>query len=271
MKMNTEGIDRLVEELVRTTLVRFTIQFFNKGANGLKPFGSGVLVKIHEHYFILTASHVADFLVKEENQLYVKVDHKGFINVIGEIKYTDIDKSKGIDLAYIKISDEMLPHLEKPYFFLTVDKFRKHHKILNSMNYCVIGFPEKNVKREDGMLKTGTTFFLTSAWNEKPYDYYKMPEKDFLIVLMEGKGIDIETDEKTKVDTHFYGISGCGLWYLMFRHDKDDRVTVDYRLIGIMTEFKKGKYFCLIANKIHLYIEAFTAIEGYEFREISVK
>ncbi len=269
--MDTTEIDDLIKALVSTKLVRYTIQFFNKGSERLQPFASGVLAKIHDTHFILTASHVADYLVKDGNELFVKVDHNGYINVLGEIKYTAIERSKGIDLAYIIINPEMLPHLYKPYFFLTVDKFRDHNKIMNSLNYCVIGFPEKNVKKQAEHLETGASFFITSAANEKPYQYYNLPEKDFFIVLMEGKGTDIESGEKTKVDTHFYGISGCGLWYLIFQHDKDDRVTVDYRLIGIMTEFKKGKYFCLIANKIHLYIEAFTAIEGYKFREISVK
>ena len=268
--MDTNEIDDLVKDLVGKQLVRFTIQFFSKDKDGLKPYGSGVLAKIHDNYFILTASHVADFLAEDRNQLYVKVDHNAYINVLGEIKYTDIDKSKGIDLAYIKISDEMLPDLQKPYFFLTVDKFRKHNKILNSMNYCVVGFPEKNVKKNDKSLKTGASFFLTSAMNEKPYQYYNLPENNFFIVLMEGKGTDIETGKNTKVDTHFYGISGCGLWYLIFKYGIDGKATIDYRLIGIMTEFKKGRYFCLIANKIHLYIEAFTVIEGYKFKEVRV-
>lgn len=35
-----------------------------------------------------------------------------------------------------------------------------------------------------------------------------------------------------------------------------------------MTEFKNGKYFCLVANKIHLFIEAFKVIEGLKFNEI---
>jgi hypothetical protein len=138
------------------------------------------------------------------------------------------------------------------------------------MNYCVVGFPEKNVRTGERGMETGATFFVTSATNEKPYEYYDLPEKDFLIVLMEGKGEDIETNKKAKVDTHFYGISGCGLWYLLFRKSPDGKVSVDYRLIGIMTEFKKGKYFCLIANKIHLIIDALTVIEGYKFKEIPV-
>lgn len=41
---------------------------------------------------------------------------------------------------------------------------------------------------------------------------------------------------------------------------------IDYKLIGILTEFRKEKYYCLIANKIHLILEALAVIEGYEFK-----
>jgi hypothetical protein len=45
---------------------------------------------------------------------------------------------------------------------------------------------------------------------------------------------------------------------------------VDYRLVGIMTEYKNGKFFCLIANKIYLIIEALKVIENYKFKEIKI-
>ena len=39
------------------------------------------------------------------------------------------------------------------------------------------------------------------------------------------------------------------------------KTQIDYRLVGIMTEYKQAKFFCLVANKIHLIIEAFMVIE----------
>lgn len=261
--------DKLVTDLIDSDLLRFTIQFFYKSENGLRPFGTGVLALIHDIHFILTASHVADYLFEDTNQLYIRVDKEQFINVIGDIKYTDIDKSQGIDLAYIKIDKEMLTPLSRPYKFLTIDKISKHNRMLNASNYCVLGFPENNIKFNNGKLDTGASFYLTSATNENPYEFYGYNKSDFFLIEMKGKGIDIETGDKKKVNTHFYGISGCGLWYIDFNQDpKTNEYWLDYRLIGIMTEFKKGKYFCLVANKIHLFIEAFKVIEGFKFNEI---
>lgn len=269
---SNEETDKLVIELIDNYLLRHTIQFFYKTNEGLRPFGSGVLTLIHGAHFILTASHVADHFEKDENNLYVRVDKKGYINVLGEIKYTDIGLSKGIDLAYIKLDGQMIPHLLKPYKFLTIDKFEKHSLRLDGMNYCVIGFPEKNIKFDNGSMETGASFYLTSATNDKPYEHYKLSKDDYFIVDMKGKGTDVKTGEMATVNTHFYGISGCGLWYIMYNLDLNTNLyRADYRLIGIMTEFKKGKYFCLIANKIHLIIEAFKVIEGFKFRENPIK
>lgn len=213
---SNEETDRLVVELVDNYLLRHTIQFFYKTDAGLRPFGSGVLALIHDAHFILTASHVADYLEKEENHLYVRVDKKGYINVLGDIKYTDIDKSKGVDLAYIKLDQQMIPHFIKPYKFLTIDKIARHSKMLDGMNYCVIGFPEKNIKFESGSMETGASFYLTSATNENPYNYYKLPKEDYFIVEMKGKGTDVESGKWKVYDDRHAFLWYKRLWTLVF-------------------------------------------------------
>ena len=63
---------------------------------------------------------------------------------------------------------------------------------------------------------------------------------DYFVVDMKGNGIDLESGNKMDIDTHFYGISGCGLWYLIFNQDSNTKqYSLDYSLIGIMTQFKK--------------------------------
>jgi hypothetical protein len=265
---SNETTDKLVDELVKNELLRFTVQFFKKTAEGLRPFGSGVLVQLHGVHFIFTASHVADHLEQKDNDLHIRVSHKSYINVLGEIKSTVIEKSQGLDMAYIKLDKQMLPPLSKPYRFLGIDKISKHLLNLQGMNYCVLGFPETNVKFDSGQMETGATFYLTSSTNEKPYEYYELPKENHHVLLMKGKGTDF-TGERKEVNTHFYGISGCGLWLLLYYQDEETKeYSIDYRLIGIMTQFRKGKYFCLIGDKIHRILEAVEKIEGMKFREV---
>ena len=269
----TEETDRMVSDLITNRILRHTLQFFVRGEKRLKPFGSGVFAKIHNDYFILTASHIADFFEKNPDEdLQIRVGEKLFINVLGDIKYTDIEKSEGVDMAYIKLDKQLIEPLAKPYKPLEIDKVRNHHNLFYAMNYCVLGYPEKNITKEKETFNTGASYFLTSASKDNRYQNYKYDKKDYIIVDMAGKGIDIETNEETKVDTRFYGISGCGLWLLLFyKNPITGKDEVDYRLVGIMTEFKKSKYFCLIANKIILLIEALKVIEKYKFREIEVQ
>jgi hypothetical protein len=269
----TEETDRMVSDLITNRILRHTLQFFVRGEKRLKPFGSGVFAKIHNDYFILTASHIADFFEKNPDEdLQIRVGEKLFINVLGDIKYTDIEKSEGVDMAYIKLDKQLIEPLAKPYIPLEIDKVRSHHNLFYAMNYCVLGYPEKNITKEKETFNTGASYFLTSASKDNRYQNYKYDKKDYIIVDMAGKGIDIETNEETKVDTRFYGISGCGLWLLLFyKNPITGKDEVDYRLVGIMTEFKKSKYFCLIANKIILLIEALKVIEKYKFREIEVQ
>jgi hypothetical protein len=267
----SEEIDTLLNQLISDKLVKHTCQFFEKDTNShMKPYGSGVFAFIHNNYFILTASHVAEGL-SEEKDLFIQVDKNRYVNVLGEIKLTDIEKSKGVDIAYIKLQKDLIEPLNKPHLFLTIDKFRRHNNLLDASNYCIIGFPENNVKKEGGLLKTGATAYFTQPTNDRPYEFYNFSKEDCYIFDIKGKGTNICTGESSKVNTHFYGISGCGLWLIIIDYDEASKQHFcDYRLIGIMTEFRKGKYFCLIGNKIQRIIDAWTIIENFKFKEIPI-
>ncbi|MEP3209539.1 MAG: hypothetical protein ABJN95_10140 [Maribacter sp.] len=259
--------DQKINELCRTEIVRFTCQFFVKGKIGLEPFGSGVFVKSKEKHFILTASHVADYMENDTDDLYIKVGHDKYINVIGQLWLSDIDKSKNIDVAIIRMEEEMLPDLLKVYFFLPISKFRKHDKLIYAYHYAVVGFPSVNQKIENGRLKTGAEIYLTGPSKDKVYKFYGYDPKHFYVLKMEGKGKDLESGEKSKVNIKFGGLSGCGLW-LMLPYKNGAKHIVEYRLIGIMTENRKGKYFCLIGNKIQIVVDALIRLENLKIRKV---
>lgn len=258
--------DQKINEICGKEIIRYTCQFFTKGDNGIEPFGSGVFAKSESKYFILTASHVAEHLEKENENLFIKVDHKKYINVIGQIWLTDMGKSREIDVAIIRIDEEMLPALSKPYFFLPISKFRKHDKLYDAPHYAVVGYPAVNLKNDRGWLETGATIYLTSPSKEKLYRHLGFDPKHFYILKMEGKGTDLDSGENSKINDKFHGISGCGLW-LMFPHKEGSEYIVEYRLIGIMTEFRKSKYYCLIGNKIQIVVDALIKLENINIRK----
>jgi len=249
----------LYNSVISENLIYHTCQFFEETKNGMKPFGSGVLVVVNNIHYIFTAAHVAKILEKQNFNLFINVFEDGYINVVGRVKYTNLDQRPGIDLAYIKLDGQIISLLIKHYKFLPVNKIRIHNQLLEGgANYCVLGFPENQFSYADGELTTYPQAYFTLPTIDKAYEYYGLNKAYWIIVTMTGKSQDVTTKEKSPMDTHFYGLSGCGLWLMMPNMEEN---SCDYRLIGIMTDFKKGKYFCLIGNKIKFLIEALSTFE----------
>lgn len=266
---SSKQVAEIYNRLASEKLIHHTCQFFIEKADGLKPFASGVFVLIHNVHFIFTASHVVEIIDKKESGLFIQIGEGDYVNVVGQIIRSDLNKSKGIDLAYIKLEEQIIPDLTKTYDFLTLDKIRNHNRLLEGgANYCVIGFPENSFEMEDENLKTAAQVYITLPTNDNPYNYYKLSKNDWIILKMTGKSQDVVTKEKQPMDTHLHGLSGCGLWLMM---PKVNENACDYRLIGIMTDYKKGKYFCLIGNKIYHFLDALTVNENMKFRTLNTK
>jgi len=218
----------------------------------MKPFASGVLAELSGSFYLLTASHVTEHFV-EDKQLFLRI-RKGYVSIVGDLRETDIAESDGIDLAYIQLDERIIPDLLKGYKFLPLSKFRRHIKLLDAMQYCVIGFPEKNQRKLNGKLQTGASVFFVQPSKINVYEYYGFNEASSFIMEFKGKGTDIKTGTEKKIKGDFYGISGCGLWLVILESDGNSYKT-DYRLIGIMTEYRKGKYYCLIGNRIEIILK----------------
>lgn len=273
-KIFTNEADNAVIEQINSKIFKHTIQFLKIENGSPKPYGSGVFAKIYDDYFIITASHVASFFEEyPDEELRIKVSNELFIPVFGEVKYSIIDKNERIDLAYIKLHKQTIIYLSKVYIPVTIGKFRHHNNLLNGTNYCILGYPAINVTKEGEPFNTGAAYFLGSPpINDKPYQLYKFNKRDHIILNVKGKGTDVNTGKKAKIISQFHGISGCGLWFLLiYDNPATGKTEVDYRLIGIMTEFRTGKYFCVIANKIWLIIEAFKVAEKFIFKEKFIK
>jgi hypothetical protein len=83
-----------------------------------------------------------------------------------------------------------------------------------------------------------------------------------------GKATNIKSNNVEKIKTEHYGMSGGGLWYIDIGVDEEKgQLTSDATLIGIMTEFRRAKYDCLIANRIEIVLASIHNNEGEKFEE----
>jgi hypothetical protein len=264
-----DNLNPAINNIIDEYLLKHTIQIFVNEGKGFEPFGSGVLITTHGNYYLLSASHVVDHLSIEGNQLYVRVGFNKFVNISGTINFSNYKRKKDIDLGYINLDLEMMKYFGPAYKFMTLDKISNHIPILEGSNYCALGFPAKNIEVKQKMVRTGASFYITNAANEKPYIYYGMNQESNIIVNMKGKGTDLLKEGEAKIDSRFWGLSGGGLWHLTYVKDVDSGgFIVNYKLVGILTEFKKGRYYCFISTKIHFFIDALIRIEGLRFAPV---
>lgn len=266
---DNKDIDKVIDELIFQQLIPHTCQLFeNIDGKGLQPFASSVLVNLGDSFYIFTASHVTEFL-QTGKQLFVKTN-TGYVSIVGEYNETILNKSDNVDLAFFRIDDVIVKDLINVYRFLPISKIRKHNKLLDAAQYCVVGFPEKNKRHEEGRLQTYASAFIVQPCNQKVYNYYGFKEDSSFILEIKGKGIDLKTGMVKKVKDNFHGLSGCGLWLLLIEK-KGDIYSADYRLIGIMTEFRKDKFYCLIGNRVEIILQEIKDSGLVKYREIVIK
>lgn len=97
------------------------------------------------------------------------------------------------------------------------------------------------------------------------YEHYKFNINRDFILDFAGKGMDLKTNRKSGQINDPYGMSGCGLWLLTEKPEAEN-LEFQYHLIGIMTEFRKGKYHVLIGNRIEIVISALMQLEGFNIK-----
>ena len=258
-----EEIDQVLDNLMREQIGPHTCQFFEKVNGFMKPYGSGVFAKLGNIHFALTASHVTE-QITEAKPLFFKT-HRGYIPVSGDLRETKITNSNGIDLAYIKLDTRIVADLEAAYKFLPISKFRKHN-LIDATQYCILGFPEVNQKVEDGVLKTGASAYFVRPFAQKVYDHYDLKTISHYILEFKGKGTDVTSGLPNKLNGSHYGLSGCGLWLILLEFD-GKKYIANFRLIGIMTEFRKGKYNCLIGNRIDFLLDVVQKDHNISFNQ----
>lgn len=264
----TVELDKALDQLMGDVFLPHTCQIFEKSIDGkMKPFGSGIMALLGGSHYILTVAHVAESLTQTK-PLFVK-SRDGFIAISGKVLVTNLEVDKTIDLAYIKLHSHILPALEGDHKFLPLSKFRSHSELFYATQYCVFGYPEDSTKYVDGEVQSQAEGFFVEPAKAKVYEYYKFNPKSCFILDFKGKGIDVRTGKDKKIRIQPYGLSGCGLWLLLPNY-QNEKWTVDYRLVGIMTEFKKGKYYCLIGNKISFILDALVKVEGLKFNNKSI-
>ncbi len=268
-----DELDEYIDDLINAELVKLiegdiglcTCQLFKHDlVNGVRPFASGVFVFLGESFYLLTASHVIEEW-SDSNRLFVKVKDD-YVSIVGKGCGTELGKEESSDTAYIKLKPELVQLLVQWYRFLPYHRFLHGGKVFDEANYCAFGYPVINKKKEGDKVKTFGSAYYMRPLEDRVYEYYKFNPLSHYILEFKGKAVNIKTGETDKIKTEHYGLSGGGLWYINMEFDEDkDEIVSEAFLIGIMTEFRRNKYDCLIANRVEIVLGLICNNEEEEF------
>lgn len=238
------------------TIHNHTIQLLKAGGGyDYLPHGTGVLVKAHSEYLLLTASHVTK-IINDTTHLFVNLQNK-VVPVSGMLRETDLSKDRLTDLAYIILDNKLGEQLSKDYTFLPINMIDETHKNVPTIQYLFVGYPLKNIKIDGKKITTGTTAYLTSIAEQQIYDNMGLDSKDNFILNFDKVGIDSETQKSIPVSDPF-GVSGCGLWFIR-PYDINGHIEYTYSLIGII---KGGTKYHLIATNIRILLDGLKNLNG---------
>lgn len=241
-KMVDEFMNEQLEELVIEHIAPYTCQLFIKQYGKLKPHASGVFLILNESIYLLTALHVVEHFT-DSNPLFFMIGEEAFkldgtvMGIIGESR---------IDLGYIRLEEKQVLTIAQKYDFLTIDRILYPSGYFYEEGFCVFGYPTQMDK--------AITYF-SREHSSKAYDYYGLNQNEHYVMELLGKPINIKTHVREKVKIQHYGLSGCGLWQTVMIQ-KGNTIKSTAYLVGIMTEFRTGKYQCLIGNRIHIFLRA---------------
>lgn len=254
IKLDSDAFEAEVTRLANSKIFAHTIQFMDKGGKfGYSPRASGVLVTTGKKYFIFTAAHVTDI---QNNDSFILNTPAGIIEIKAFVRETNFRNNGRIDMAFIELPDKVGILLAEYYQFLPLSQIHHSHQVEENIQYLVLGFPGKSIRKEDDNAITEAVFHFLKGAKNNVYEKYSLMKEHHYVLNFAGKGRSLITKEKMNVDPEPYGLSGCGLWLITGRLI-EDQVKCDYCLIGIMTELRKGKYHALIGNRIEILMDEF--------------
>ena len=272
-ELENEELDAYIDSLISAEYVKLiegdiglcTCQLFKHDpVKGVLPFASGVFVFLGDDFYLLTASHVIEDW-SDLNRLFVKIKDD-YVSIAGKGCDTEMEKEEKIDAAYIKLKPQLISLLAQSYRFLPYDQFLFNEKIFDEPSYCAFGYPVINKRKEASGIKTfGSAYYMLPS-QDKVFEYYSLNTLTHYVLEFQGKAINIKTEQLEKIKTEHYGLSGGGLWYIIIDFDQEkNKIVSEAFLIGIMTEFRRGKYDCLIANRIEIVLTMIQNNESANF------
>lgn len=235
-------------EKVSSKLVKSTCQIFINEQQRYISIGSGVLIRIQERSFLVTAAHV----LNDNNigQLHLRVSN-GFLalySINKELKFTT-DRLADVDLSILEFNSQLYKQCD----FLELNDLDINHELNDSKNYFICGFPgtKTNYNPYHKKYQVQPFTFLTEPYSKPKGEAGLATDWSIFAKYPRKKLMKLPESTKT-VGPEPYGISGCGIWCLKNSIISEGEEPL-LHLVGIMIEINSSQE--MLGTKIQIATE----------------
>jgi len=227
--------------------------FIRDGDEKIDQIGSGVLLKIKEKTFLLTAAHVCDWSEKGELCIPTK---NGIESIIGYCASILAPKKLGrnkdiIDIAYFLLDGALVEKIHDSFRVLSRNECWLTDNLLSGDIYTFSGFPLTKAKKSRNNEFSSELFsYSGEAAIPDKYKNLKYSEDSNIIINFRRKKAIAPTGEK-RVPPHPKGISGGAIFRWPKSIGKNVEV-INRSLVGIGHTYIE-RHNCLIGTKLSLY------------------
>lgn len=195
--------------------------------------GSGILLKIADAGFLVTAAHVVDGVVKDGRALFMGMaDGEGIVN-LGGLDFQVSDDQRDVDVAFTRLPPGIVDVVGKHRAFLRLDQIDTARRPPAAGVYIIAGYPRGDSRADgDAGLIHSKAFCLSTTLHEGELANFTVGSSIALSFLSPWV---IQDDGERIRAPALQGISGCGIWRMVSeRHPTPGHWdTTSIRLAGI--------------------------------------
>jgi hypothetical protein len=221
--------------------------------------GSGVLINIYGHKFLVTAGHVFDYTYT--HKVAIK-SRNSLVNISGEIidtKFAPTRAEDKIDIALLELNKEMEEALSD-YKYLSIENIDYNHvSDQEHTMYTFVGFPatKNKLRYNSNRVKGGIFSYSATRVKEDIYNKLDISSTNHIAIQFKKTKL-LSTDRKSSTAPDPYAMSGGGIWLNDNLYHHPSIYIPKTKLVGIALSWHK-RYQCLMGISTGAVIEVIKA------------
>jgi len=175
--------------------------------------GSGVLLKIADAGFLVTAAHVVDVVVKDGRGLFLGLADGEDIVDLGGLEVQVSHDQRDIDVAFMRLPVGMVDVVGKHRAFLRLDQVDTVRRPPEAGVYIVAGYPRQDSRAdgEAGVIHS-KAFCLSTSLHDRELVNFTVGKS--IALSFTSQWVIEDSGERVRAPA-LPGISGCGIWRMV--------------------------------------------------------